>query len=275
MAVYDLRKLQNIELEILEELDRICTKYSIPYFLDSGTALGAVRHQGFIPWDDDIDIGMMRDDYEKFLRIALTELDQHYFLQTLETDPQCPCLFAKIRKNGTTYQENNKAGMRMHMGIWIDIFPFDYISSDPNEQKRVITKAKKYRNLFMLKKIPHLSAGEGHRSAQYYLKAMIRKIAHICLQLFPDRYFKKKIQELIDSGKNQKDYVTCLFYGKPIVWRTNGIVPTGRIIFEGKEFSSVHDSDYYLKTQYGDYMQLPPKEKRFGHRPLFVDYGED
>ena len=275
MAKYDLRKLQRVELEILEELDRICAQHDISYFLDSGTALGAVRHGGFIPWDDDIDVGMMRDDYNKFLKIALKELDKRYFLQTLDTDPQCPCLFAKIRKNGTIYQENNKAGMKMHMGIWIDIFPFDYISSNINEQKSVITKAKKYKNLFMVKKIPHISTCEGRKNARYYIKALIRKSIHICLQIIPDRYIKRKFQKIIDSGKNQKEYVTCLFYGNPLVWRTDGIVPTGHIIFEGREFSCVRDSDYYLRTQYGDYMQLPPEEKRVGHRPLFVDYGED
>ena len=274
MAEYDLKKVQEIELEILVEFDRICREHDIPYFLDSGTALGAIRHGGFIPWDDDIDVGMMREDYEKFLSIAPKELNSKYFLQTLETDPECPCLFAKIRKNGTVYQENNKTGMKMHMGIWIDIFPFDYISNSQTEQSQLIAKGKKYKNLFMLQKIPHVYARGKQNALRFYSKAVIRKLSHLLLKVIPANYYVNKINNIIEQGKTSKDYVTCYYYGNPIVWRTDKLIPVGRIMFEGKEFLSVRDSDYYLKVQYGDYMQLPPEEKRVGHRPLFVDYGE-
>ena len=112
-----LRRLQQTEFEILKEFDRICKKHNIQYFLDSGTALGAARHKGFIPWDDDIDVGMLRSDYEHFLEICPKELEQKYFLQTIETDPGCPCLFAKIRKNGTIYQENEKHRIKIEFCI--------------------------------------------------------------------------------------------------------------------------------------------------------------
>lgn len=275
MANYDLRKVQMIELEILQELDRVCKENEITYFLDSGTALGAIRHGGFIPWDDDIDVGMMREDYERFLSIAPEKLNTKYFLQTLNTDPKCPCLFAKIRKNGTIYQENNKSGMKMHMGIWIDIFPFDYISSNPEEQKRIISKARRYRNLFMLKKIPHIIKANERATLVFYLKAIIRKVLHCISLIIPDEYYLKNINRIIESQKKNREYVTCLFYGNPVVWKTNHIIPAGKIVFEGKEFMSVKDIDYYLKVQYGDYMKLPPIEERAGHKPIYIDCGVD
>ena len=274
MAEYDIRKIQLVELDILKEFDRVCKKNDLTYFLDSGTALGAVRHGGFIPWDDDIDVGMPRKDYDRFLKIAKDELSSVYFLQTLETDPKCPVLFAKIRRNGTTYQENNKVGMKMHMGIWIDIFPFDYISPNTDEQKAVIQKVLRYKNLFMLKKIPHIYSNTGESKLIHTVRSFIRKCIHVALQVMPDAYFVDGINKAIFDQKNNTENVTCFYYGRPIVWKTKGLLPTETTFFEGSEFSCVKDQDYYLKVQYGNYMKLPPVEQRQGHRSLYVDYGD-
>lgn len=96
--MHKMTNVQHIELEILKKIDEVCKKHNINYWLDSGTLLGAVRHQGFIPWDDDIDIGMLREDYEKFLKVAQKDLGDDYFLQTRSTDKNYPLVFAKVRK---------------------------------------------------------------------------------------------------------------------------------------------------------------------------------
>ena len=123
------RKLQLCELDMLLEFRRICEKHKLQYFLCSGTLLGAVRHKGFIPWDDDVDVCMPLKDYKQFLLVAANELDDRYFLQTFETDEGCNFGFSKIRRNNTTYIPDHLAGGYSHQGIWIDIFPMTYINT--------------------------------------------------------------------------------------------------------------------------------------------------
>ena len=123
----ELKKLQNIEFEILLEFDRICKKHNIMYQLFAGTLLGAIRHRGFIPWDDDIDVCLLRKDYNVFIDVCRTELDSKYFLQTYETDKHSIWQFAKIRKNNTLFLEDAVSECDIHHGIFIDIFPFDNV----------------------------------------------------------------------------------------------------------------------------------------------------
>lgn len=268
---HDLKKLQQVELSILEEFDMVCKKIGINYFLDSGTALGAIRHNGFIPWDDDIDVGMMRTDYNLFLKHAYDYLSKDFFLQTLDTDPACPCLFAKIRKNKTTFMENNKVGMCMHTGIYIDVFPFDYVPTDEMKWSRMLSKIQMYKLLFAIKKIPSMQ--EKVSSFNTTVKCILRKAAHIVLQIVPDSYFVNGIKNIqIKFCGADREYVAPLFYGKPKRFLTNIFFPTTKKQFEDKWFPVPNDYDYYLRVLYGDYMTLPPKDKQVGHIPFYIDF---
>ena len=127
-----LRKLQMTELEMLIEVDRICRKYNIQYFLDGGTLLGAIRHNGFIPWDDDADIIMLRGEYEKFCKACKKELDtERFFLQDYRTDKHYLWGFAKMRRNHTTFLREGQEHVKCHTGVCIDIFYCDNIPDDP------------------------------------------------------------------------------------------------------------------------------------------------
>ncbi|MGD0167867.1 MAG: LicD family protein [Gaiellaceae bacterium] len=124
-ATSQLRRLQLAELEILKEFQRICSEYSLRYYLLGGSALGAVRHRGFIPWDDDIDVGLPRPDFEKFGELCETELDPRYFWQTTATDRLFYNIFGKVRANNTEMLEQGSAHLPIHHGIYIDVFPLD------------------------------------------------------------------------------------------------------------------------------------------------------
>lgn len=278
---YDIRKTQLIELDILLEFDRVCRKNNLSYFLDSGTALGAVRHGGFIPWDDDIDVGMFREDYDKLVGYAYKDIGRDFFFQTIDTDPGCPCLFAKIRKNGTCYLENNKEGMKMHTGIWIDIFPYDNITDNPKEQLRVARKMNWLLTLFSLKKIPHKETNNGQNPVKYALLSFARRAVHLFLQPLSDSFFIASIKRVIRDNEKCEGCVTCYYFisyngvDNPIIFKKEKLVPLTEIEFEGDTFWAVNDTNYYLRVLYGDYMKMPPKEMRYGHRPLYVDHGEN
>ena len=113
--------------DILGETIRVCQKHDIPYFVIGGTAIGALYDQGILPWDDDIDIGMTRENYNKFLKVAPGELGPSYFLSWIETDPHTPYYYAKVKKNNTLFVEEMFKNIPMHPGIFVDIFPFDRI----------------------------------------------------------------------------------------------------------------------------------------------------
>ena len=128
-----LRALQLKELEIVDEIQRICEKHNIKWCLAYGTVLGAVRHKGFIPWDDDIDLYFVDDNYEKFLKACETDLNREkFFLQTMETDKNYPYPFGKIRMNGTCSMDEAYKDKKIHWGICVDLFKMSYAPNEEN-----------------------------------------------------------------------------------------------------------------------------------------------
>ena len=130
----DSQRIKEIELEIFKVFLDIANKLDIKYYLIGGTLLGAVRHKGFIPWDDDIDVGLPRKDYEKFIAEAQKYLPDYYFLQTYETDPEYPLSFAKIRDSRTTYLETALNNKKINHGVFFDIFPLDFYPENEKDQ---------------------------------------------------------------------------------------------------------------------------------------------
>ncbi len=145
------RKIQLIELEMLNEVDRICKKHGIRYYLCGGTLLGAVRHSGFIPWDDDLDIFFPRKDYIKFAEIAPKELPDTMFYQDWHNEFDYPYNFAKIRMNGTKFCQNEIQHLNMHQGIFIDIFPLDSVPVNEKERTKYLTKVTRLKTLMAVR----------------------------------------------------------------------------------------------------------------------------
>ena len=239
----NLRDAQLIMLETLIEVDRICKKYNIKYWLVSGTLLGAVRHKGFIPWDDDLDIAMPLEDYNRFLSIAKKELSINMFLQIYETDSEFPYDFAKIRNSkGKIIEKHEKDKIiKYNQGIFIDIFPAITI-------KRGFFFKYLYKFNFLIIKL---------FSYKYLNQSFIRR----------------NLIKLFDNMMHQGfDCNTC-----KVIWSAklpalnfyidyNLIFPLTNIEFEGNNFFAPYDSEEMLKILFGkDYMQLPPKDKRLTH----------
>lgn len=261
-----LRDIQLIELEILKEIDRICKKNNIEYFLDSGTVLGAVRHKGFIPWDDDIDIGMTRKNYEKFLKIAPKELKIDYFLQNTQTEKECPQLYTKIKKNNTLYVSWACRNLNIHQGIYVDIFPYDYCS-DNISSKKLIKKYKFLNKIFTYKAIPD-RAKLPEKNIKWIIGSVFRRLLYYMLFLFPKQVLLKEIQKIINKFNFEEGNCLISLTQEAIMFKKEEIEPLSYIEFEKIKFPVPNNTDIYLSKLYENYMKLPPIDKRKGH-PIY------
>lgn len=264
-----LAKLHKVQVEILDEVVRVCEENDIKCFLAGGTLLGAVRHKGFIPWDDDIDICMLRDDYDKFISIANNKLSNKYFLQCYDTDDAAYFPFAKVRKNGTLFNEELVKDYKSNKGIYIDIFPLERIN-DPYSKKlrldAMLIKNIWETHLYKVGAYPRIKDCR-HPLISFLMNFKSKK----GLEKWQMRLLKR---QNIPNGK----YVCCLIGAydyKKDIYEYDKLFPLKKIEFEGKQYNCFKDNDYYLRNLYGDdYMQLPPVEKRVTHCPVEIDFGE-
>ena len=254
-----LRKLQNTQLEMLRTFNEICKRHNITYFVTWGTALGAIRHNGFIPWDDDIDVGLPREDYEKFIVVAQKYLPNYYFIQNIYTDPNYPNTFAKIRDSRTTFIEKSSQNIRMNHGVYIDVFPLDGIPSSS-----VAFNILWFKKRLLNKRIGQIFISESrNNNLVYKFISVLLKIMYpnykAAIRKRESLYRKYKYQdcEYVTNhggawGKKENMLKSC--FGKGTVGE-----------FEGLKVILPEDYDRYLTNVYGDYMTLPPVEKRVGH----------
>lgn len=249
-----LRRQQLVMLDLVKELDRICTKHKIPYFLYGGTLLGAIRHNGFIPWDDDLDVGLLRKDYLRLMKILPDELPDHIALQTNDTDKNYFYFFAKLRDKRSFLDEGNYDRVFKERGVYIDIFPFDPV--------RLWTH--------MLGEPLQGHCFKIFRTGTDDNKSM-RKIRFIT---WVNRHFTFPILRFISrvTGGETLTYD----YGIPfhIVYDINDVFPLSTHEFEGVQLSVPGNSYHMLQTQYGDYMQLPDLDHLEPHVQRIEFYDE-
>lgn len=258
-----LRRLQLTELEILRELDRVCRKHNLRYYVVGGTLIGAVRHKGFIPWDDDIDVSMPRKDFDKLCKIAKEEFSGDFFLQTRKTEKNCYFYYAKLRKNGTYFGEDKFEHTTLHKGIFMDIFPLDYIPKNKALQKIffrgfslltgfICSKEKTTEFLYKNMSLPFI-----------VIFRLLQCILPKCLLLAMRSFIGKISNALAD-----KSLLASLsgFHGypgeiAPEKWWGEGC----DIEFEGLTVRAPSEYHTLLTHMFGDYMQLPPEEERINH----------
>lgn len=259
----EIRALQMHELKLAKEVRRVCEILNIQYFLIGGTFLGAVRHKGFIPWDDDMDVGMMREDYECFMREAPKLLGDDFYLQNWDTDPEYPFSFGKLRLNGTVVVEKMNAGTTSHKGVFLDIFPYDNVPGNVELQRR------QARRVFILKKMMWIKKGYGKQLQNDSFKMWLKYNGVRFLTCFVSYDWIKKTyaHELTRYNNHctEKMFISCLYsYEKSSVYR-RWLENLSEYDFENERFLAPRDYDAFLSALYGDYMQLPPEEKRHTH----------
>ena len=259
LTAQQLQQLKICERDMLAEFVRICDKHGIKYFVQGGTLLGTVRHGGFIPWDDDIDVSLPREDYEKFLTIAEKELPDYYFLQTKDTDPEYPNNFAKIRDSRTTFIESSAKNLRINHGAYIDIFPLDNYPSGKKAKVYELKKRLLTQRIYKAFYMPHMS----------FIAKIITMITVI---LFPSLKGAVEKREKLFKSVAPTDRVV----NNSGAWLDKEIIPrewvqgTIQMEFEGIKVNVSDKYDEWLTYVYGDYMSLPPENERVGHH--YVDY---
>lgn len=261
---FNIKEMQLIQFEMFKEFDRICKKHDIKYFLCGGTLLGAVRHEGFIPWDDDIDVMLLRNDYEKFIDICVKELDDKYFLQTFETDKKYLNLFAKIRCNNTMFVERATRKRNIHHGVFIDIFPLDNIPDS-----KVLLQIHKIV-LIVLDVFRLACELEHFRPSPILFRRIVGYTMFPISKLIVHRPFLRLIDFIAKIFRNSETKFVSNLYGDIITWYNKPRQAQLRAIYEDVEYLKFEDGyfpvprrwDEYLTAVYGDYMQLPPVEER-------------
>lgn len=262
-----LRRLQKTELMILLKFNEICKKYHLVYYLCAGTLLGAVRHKGFIPWDDDVDVCMPYRDYLTFLKVAQKELGEKYFLQTLETDKNFCAPFAKIRLNNSTFLDSKFKKRNINHGIWIDIFPLSYTTKESVKKKQVLLKISKVLQMDDLIKSNPQELKLEHGAKSIIAARMIQCIIPFKLR----KHLSKKIVNVVCNSK-PKEWV-CEIYGSTDMVFPSDIFNKVKYLEFEKELLPVPNSyEKYLIIRYGDYMQLPPEDQREGVHADIIDF---
>ncbi len=264
----DLRKLQLVETEILKKFDAFCKEHGLKYSLYAGTALGAVRHGGFIPWDDDIDVCMTREDYDKFLKIYRENPIEGFYLQGTD-DPNYEHInFSKLRKNGTKFGTEKDVQLYDHVGIFLDIFPFDKIPTDKKKRKKFLYNVK----LWLV-----YTRGYAYTKGSKFLKL----VSKLLLLKSRKRQLKirNKLEKKILAYKSLENGYELASLSCPAsiknIFPANILDDVQEINFEDIKASIYKDYDTALRITFGDYMQLPPEEERVcKHEPYVFDIGE-
>jgi len=256
----ELSTLQKLQLSVLKEVDRICKKHGIKYYLIGGTLIGAIRHKGFIPWDDDIDIAMMRLDYDRFIKCSEEELNSKYFIQNYNTDIDFYHALTRICIKGTFVEDKHTKHLKCHKETYIDIFPLDNVPDDEEELK------KQKRKILLVDKILKYKACILHENGVLYSKFLIKKFLSVILKPISQRTlynYRQKYMKKYFGQNTLRVSSTASKYGfsKQIMLKSIYGDPT-MVEFEGGMYPAPQDWEYYLNHLYGNYMSLPPKDAR-------------
>lgn len=256
-------------LDVLSAVDAFCRKQNITYTMLGGTMLGAYRHKGFIPWDDDIDIGMPRADYEHFLKLAAEGLEEPYLLRHFSTEKNVPYAFAHVEHTGTTYIEARRSGAGYVGGVYVEIFPLD--TAPAGERKRKLRAAQ----VKFQKKRLYAMIMERRKTQKNPVKRLVIAVFRATGSIDS---VVRKLDSILQKDKNSHPgvcYGNLLgHWGRKENVASEAMFPVKEYPFEDKRFFGVQNPDAYLRALYGaDYMTPPPlKEREQGkHEAVYAD----
>ena len=267
-----LKTLQAIELENLRMLMEICEKNHLRYYLIGGSLLGAMRHKGFIPWDDDIDVGLPRPDYNRFVQIAKDYLPAHMDIRTMTSDPNYKCYFTRLINNKKKIYWDHGQYTAV-IGVWMDVFPLDGLPKNPLLRKLQVFRVKLNKALYKFTQIDYVSTNRTNRPFSERVLIRFAQLTRIGRLLNAD----KRLQKL-DRALQRYDYDASAY-----AWNFSGCYGKREIVphiqlggsrtaeFEGMQVSIPEAAEDYLTSIYGDYMKLPPEDQRRSHEVRFAE----
>lgn len=273
MREIDTKEFKRVEFDLLAKTDEVCRAQGIKYSLCGGTLLGAIRHKGFIPWDDDIDIAMPRNDYNCFMNYVNThgaELGMH--VVSSGTDPNYAYLFGKVCDSNTIIEEENFNRDGSEMGVYVDIFPIDGLG-------REALALKHFKTMWFSRELLVACNWKKYfrsKTHAWYIEPV--RFVIYCISRFasPKKLIHKveKYYSQYPLDKSEYAAIVCGSYWEKEIMPASVLSNFCEVEFEGKCFMAFRDYDEYLKRIYGDYMELPPKEKQVTHH-MFKAYWKD
>ena len=266
-----LERLQAAEREMLVAIDELCRAEGIDYFIEAGTLLGAMRHGGFIPWDDDIDVSMPYPDWLRFIQVANDKLPVGMSLHTPLDTPNMPMLWGKVFLDGTRFVDEIAAEAGMAQGIFIDVFPYCRLDADLVTAVRQQREARRIQSLCYLHYLAHPKVPRD--TSLRALKVAGCVAAHLTVaRPFGARRCMDALARVSLTENPSGDWFMPCYPD----WRYPGslMFPTQDIAFDGLTLRAPAKPDEMLRIYYGDYTQLPPEEDRYTHLPLQLDFGD-
>ena len=253
----DLRRLQMVEYEMICEVDRICQKNNIQYTLYAGTLLGAVRHQGFIPWDDDADIAFLPEEYEKFFEACKTDLDtEKFFLQDYRTDKYYRWGYAKLRRNNSAFIRDGQEHMKYHNGICIDLFTLYNVPDNPIRRKLY------FAAFFLIRKTLYSEAGRVSAP-----NVFLRFVYKLLSRIPKEKVFKAAKKLLYKKPSKDLNLLYIMSENSKPGVPSRCLSDYTHMKFEDRQFMVMQGYDEMLRIAYGDYMTPPPESARLTHNP--------
>ena len=262
--------IKNIELKILKYIDDICSQNGIQYSLAYGTLLGAIRHRGFIPWDDDIDICMDRKNFNRFMVACRENSNDRYELLWLDTNDTYTLPLPKVVDKTTVLTQNAQIE-KMPLGIYVDVFIYDNIPNDPGKRRKYINKLELYQRFW------GYSQNKLVKQSDHPIKSFVRSVVYRIFHLINPRLFSKLLNTAAQKYNENDDceYIGSMVYStmRNTAWfRKEFLVEFQTAEFAGSLFPISKLYDHHLRICYEDYMELPPVEKRVSHHDFDAFY---